>query len=325
MSISVIIPIYKVEAYIERCVISLMEQTFQEVEYIFVDDFSPDNSIGVLEKVVARYPNRIAQVQIVRHEKNKGLPAARNTGLAVAQGEYIYHCDSDDYVENDLLEKMYSAAKEKEADYVWCDYYLTFEKNERYMKQPAYSDVREALIGVLSGQMKYNVWNKLVKRKIYTNNNIQFPEGKGMGEDMTMIKLLACAEKVLRVSEPLYHYVRLRTEAFTHEWKDSHLKSLIDNTVSVTEFLRRNVGDSISDYLEYFKLNNKYPFLFSTDKAMFDLWRNTWPEANRYIHTNTTLSFRAKFLQEIALSRQDWILTLHYIFVHKFIYGYIYR
>ena len=139
MKVSVIIPIYKVEAFIERCATTLMEQTLHEVEYIFVDDATPDRSIQILEEVVARYSERKEQVRIVHHEENKGLPAARNTGLTLATGEYIFHCDSDDYVELTMLEELYHTAKNQEADIVWCDWYLTFAENERYMKPKVFS------------------------------------------------------------------------------------------------------------------------------------------------------------------------------------------
>lgn len=105
--VSVIIPIYKVEPFVARCAQSLMEQTLTDVEYIFVDDASPDNSIAVLRKVITKYPERSNYVKVLTHTENKGLPAARNTGLAVAQGEYIFHCDSDDFVEPDMLEQLY--------------------------------------------------------------------------------------------------------------------------------------------------------------------------------------------------------------------------
>ena len=104
--VSIITPIFKVRNFIERCVCSLFEQTLQDVEYIFVDDASPDDSIEILKSCIERYPERKAQVTILTHEQNKGLPAARNTGLAVATGEYVFHCDSDDFVETDMLEEM---------------------------------------------------------------------------------------------------------------------------------------------------------------------------------------------------------------------------
>ena len=165
VGITVIIPIFKVRTFIERCVCSLFEQTLQDVEYIFVDDASPEDSIEILKTCIERYPDRAGQVQILVHEQNQGLPAARNTGLVVATGEYIFHCDSDDFVEKDKLEVMYKAAKEKDADIVYCDFYLSFEKNERYMSCPSYETASDMLkVGLLGGNMKYNVWNKLVKR-----------------------------------------------------------------------------------------------------------------------------------------------------------------
>ena len=134
MKVSVISPFFKVAPFIERCAESLLNQTLQDVEFIFVDDASPDESREILEKVIARHPER--DVRIVTHAQNKGLPAARNTGLAEASGEFIYHCDSDDWVETDLLEKMVNAAEENGADFVYCDFWMQFEKSARYMVNP---------------------------------------------------------------------------------------------------------------------------------------------------------------------------------------------
>ena len=107
--VSVIVPIYNVERFIERCVKSLMEQTLQDVEYIFVDDAATDNSMKILAATLSIYSDQ--NIRILVHQENKGLPAARNTGLAVATGEYVFHCDSDDYMEKDMLEALYKKAK----------------------------------------------------------------------------------------------------------------------------------------------------------------------------------------------------------------------
>lgn len=187
--VSVIIPVYKVEKFVERCVRSLMEQTMDGIEYIFVDDASPDDSILILHKVLVDYPERSERVKILVHSENKGLPAARNTGLAVAKGEYVFHCDSDDFVEKDLLSTLYEVACCEKADIVWSDYYVSYPNNERYMRQPSYDTPEAALKGMLHGRMKYNVWNKLVKRSLYIEHDITFPAGYAMGEDMTMMFL----------------------------------------------------------------------------------------------------------------------------------------
>ena len=137
--VSVIVPIYNVSRFIKRCVESLFNQTLDDVEFIFVNDCTPDDSIDILKKVIADYPDR--NTMIINHEVNKGLPAARNTGLKAASGDYIFHCDSDDFIEPTMLNDLYYTACDDNADIVWCDWYLTFEKNERYMKQPDYDTV----------------------------------------------------------------------------------------------------------------------------------------------------------------------------------------
>ena len=119
IKVSVIVPVYKVEAFIGRCIRSLIEQTLQETEFIIVDDCTPDDSISVVQKIIRDYPERKRQFKIIRHDVNKGLPAARNSGLAIATGEYIFHCDSDDFVEREMLEQLYQTAKKGDADIVW--------------------------------------------------------------------------------------------------------------------------------------------------------------------------------------------------------------
>lgn len=139
----VITPFFKVAPFIERCETALLEQTLHDVEFIFVDDTSPDESREILEKVIARHPERNAR--IITHPVNKGLPAARNTGLTEAMGDFIYHCDSDDWVETDMLEKMYKAAINNQADYVYCDFWMQFEKSARYMVNPSYTESEQMI------------------------------------------------------------------------------------------------------------------------------------------------------------------------------------
>ena len=286
IKVSVIIPIYNVERFIERCVRSLLEQTLQEVEYIFVNDATPDKSIDILQTVMAEYPNRTEQIKVLVHEKNKGLPAARNTGLTVAGGEYIFHCDSDDYVEVDMLEQLYEEAVKKDADIVWCDWFLTFEKNERYMKQPEYTNSQDALKAMLSGSMKYNVWNKLVKRSLYVNHQITFPDGFGMGEDMTMMMLFVHAGKVSYLPNAYYHYVKLNTGAFSQTYSDKHLVELQHNVKRMVDYICRYYENALEKELAFFKLDVKFPFLISNDSKKYRLWKEWYPEANAYILQN---------------------------------------
>ena len=324
--ISVIVPVYNVERFITRCAHSLFAQTMDAgVEFIFVDDATPDNSIEALQNCLRQYPQRQKQVKLLRHSVNKGLPAARNTGLQAATGTYIYHCDSDDYLESDALESMYNAAMCQEADIVWCDWYLSFEKKERYMKQPAYDTAIDALKGILSGAMKYNVWNKLVRRQLYIANNIRFPEGHSMGEDMTMIQLFACAGSVCYLPRAFYHYVQQNSGAFCKTSSNQHLEDVLHNVAVVLNDIRQLFGNQLERELAYFQLSVKFPFLISDDPEKYALWQSWYPEANRYIMQNTQLSLRSRCLQWLAWKHQFWAVRLYYVCVHRLMYGVIYR
>lgn len=324
--VSVIIPVYNVERFAERCAQSLFRQSLSDVEFIFVDDASPDRSIEIIEESLRDYPKRKEQVTILRHPVNKGLPAARNSGLKVAKGEYIYHCDSDDWVEPEMLERMYDTAQSERADIVYCDFFLSFEKSERYMSNPDYATADEMLRkGYLGGTMKYNVWNKLAKRSLYNDNDILFPEGHPMGEDMTMIRLTACADRVRHVPEALYHYVKLNEGAYSNSFSQKKLNDIRFNTDLTVVFLKDKIGNSIEQDLAAFKLSIKLPFLFTDDKRMYEVWSTWYPEANRYANANKDLPFRTRFLQLMGAKGQWWYVNLYYKLVYKFIYGIVYQ
>ena len=324
--ISIIIPIYGVEHFIGRCAESLMCQTLREgVEFIFVDDATPDGSIQVLQEVLDRYPERQGQVRILHHDVNQGLPTARNTGLTIAQGKYIFHCDGDDYVERDMLEVLLGAAEQQRADYVWCDWYLTLAESERYMSQPAYATAEEALRAMLSGGMKYNVWNKLVRRSLYTDNHIEFPAGYGMGEDMTMMRLAACASKVAYVPRALYHYVKTNANAFSQTYSERHLRDLQYNVSETARFILDRYGKEWERVVAFLKLEAKFPFLISDGKrGEYSRWTAWYPEANAYIMQNESVSLRSRMVQWFAAHGQWWAVRLYHQVVMKWLYRMLY-
>ena len=324
MKVSVIVPIYNVSRFIEHCAESLMKQTLDEVEYIFVNDATPDNSMMLLRSVLKRYPNRASQIKIVEHKQNKGLPAARNTGLAVATGEYIFHCDSDDYVEYDMLELLYDAAKEKEADFAWCDWFLSYDNNERYMKQPSFENSMDVLKAMLGGAMKYNVWNKLVKRNLFVENDILFPSGHSMGEDMTMIRLAACAKKVAYVDDALYHYVRSNSEAMTQSYNERHLVDVHYNVDETIAFLVTKGLDTEKE-MAFFKLNVKLPFLVTDSWDSYRRWNEWYPEANAYISVNKNIPWRTRLLQQMAAKKFYVGVWLYFQVIYRFLYTILYK
>lgn len=317
MKVSVIVPIYGVEKFIRRCAESLMSQTLGDVEYIFVNDATKDRSIEILTEVIDKYPERKDRIKIVTHEKNQGLPAARNRGLSLAQGDYIFHCDSDDFIENNMLELMYGCAVTNNADIVWSDWFLSYENSERYMKQPSCSSPQEALNAILKGVMKYNVWNKLVKRSLYMDNSISFPAGYGMGEDMTMIMLFCNAERVAYCPHAFYHYVKLNENAFSNTYSQKHLTELQYNVDRICTYLSKHYGNAIEENLNFFKLEVKFPFLISDRKEKYELWKTWYPESDKYAFKNKSISFRRRLLQTMAAHNQWWFVRTYYFLLYQ--------
>ena len=316
MTVSVIIPVYKVEAYVERCARSLMEQTFPDIEFIFVDDGSPDGSMDIIRRVCAAYQRN---VRILVHPENKGLPAARNTGLKESTGEWILHVDSDDWLEPTMVERLYDAAVKAGADLAYCDYYLDFGASRRRLDNPSFQDgitlVREGYFG---GTAKFNVWNKLVRARLF--DGIPFPEGHAMGEDMTLIPVTAKAGRVVRVPEALYHYFKSNPEAYSNAFSEKNLEDVLFNVNRTLELIP---GDAFSERdIAFFKLNVKLPFLMSGSKEQFRLWQEWFPEANRYIRENPFLPLRTRLVQLCAAHHLYFPVRLYCFAVDKVFYGF---
>lgn len=325
MKVSVIIPIYKVEEFIERCATSLFEQTLSDVEYIFVDDATPDRSILILQEILDRFPERKGYVHFLHHEINRGLPAARNTGLALASGDYIFHCDSDDYLEIDMLRTMVEEADKCEADFVYCDWWLSYKKNERLMSEPKCVSSEQALRMMLRGGMKYNVWNKLIRRDVYEKSKIRFPEGYGLGEDMTIIKLLASSKRVLYINKAFYHYVQFNSSSFTSTSLSRNIDVLMHNTESVIAFIRSCFGAEYEMDISCFLLHVKLPLLISFDKEDYTLWESMFKDAHVAIWKNDRMSLRIRLLQWAASKRLWWFVKFHNFVIYRMVYANLYK
>lgn len=322
--VSAIVPFYNVERFIGRCAESLLSQTIDGLEIIFVDDASPDGSRAVLEEVIARHPG--ADVRILTHEVNKGLPAARNTGLAQASGEFIYHCDSDDWLEPGILEKMYSAAVGAGADYAYCDFFLTFPGNEKYMGNPTYASAEEMLKkGFLAGNMKFNVWNKLVRRDVYVRSGIVFPAGHGMGEDTTMIMLAARSVGAVHVPQAGYHYVKSNPNAFTNTVSERHMTDFQHNFDRTVAYLEGCDFSEKEKYLSLFKLSLVIPCLTNGRWKMAEFWEQKYPEAFGDIFANDAMPLRTKAILWLGKKKLYPVLSVYNFLVNKVYYGLRYR
>ncbi len=215
--ISILVPIYKVERYIRQCAESLFSQTWRNLEYIFMDDGSPDASVQVLQEVLERFPDRKEQVRILQ-QPNKGLPQARMTALRAATGDFIIHVDSDDWVEKDYIRLLAEKALETGADVVYCDYFMEYEDRPTKIRREADLDPETgaaALKAMHNSKILGYMWNKLVKRSLYHLDTMIVP-AYGFHEDMVFqTQILVHARKCVHLPEALYHYRHTRKGALT--------------------------------------------------------------------------------------------------------------
>lgn len=250
--ISIVIPVYNVDMFLRKALQSVADQTFQNFEAIIVDDGSTDGCPEIIAEYVRKYPN----FKSVRQE-NAGLSAARNTGLTLAQGEYIAFMDSDDYYELTFLEEMYRACIENDCDISYCSFYFYFPYNGFRLRLPmtsrtAVHDSRIALSLLIHDKfMHHFAWNKLYKRSLFVENRVTFTQM--YFEDVaTSPRLYYHAKKVAVSSKPLYNYTRRR---------GSILKSMnakkINDFISTLGFIR-NFLEEADDFQAFQRPFNKF-------------------------------------------------------------------
>ena len=300
--VSVIIPIYGVEKYIEKCARSLFEQTLEDIEFIFVDDCTPDKSVEILNNVISSYPNRSAQVRIVKHETNKGLPFARNTGLSYATGDYIIHCDSDDWVDLEMYETLYNKAVDNNADIVWCDYYRASESSNIVVTQRTLENKEDHIKAILRNKVLASTCNSLVKRDLY-NPEIEFSKYNMLEDFVLMTQLYYLSDKIAYINKPLYYYrINLTSicKSFSEEKVLSNFQGAIDNTQFVHTFLKSKGFKNLEEYSIRGKIMIKNILLPLLGQTKYQkLWLNTYPEVNCQILLGK--EFEAKVYIEMLL------------------------
>lgn len=219
--VSVIVAVYNVAQYIERSLHSLFGQTLDDVEYIFVDDGSCDGSCDIVSRVLEQYPHRAAGTVILRHERNRGVAAARTTGMLAATGEYIIHCDPDDYVELQMYETMYEAAVRSNADIVACDHFIECDGRTEARHMTFRATPHECLRHWYDKGCNYDMLvDKLIRRRIFTDNGILPYEGINSGEDFGCAsRAFYYAQTLVHLPQAFYHYCR-RGDSITSQRMD---------------------------------------------------------------------------------------------------------
>lgn len=202
--ISVIVPVYKVEEYLDQCVSSIVNQTYQNLEILLVDDGSPDGCPAMCD----RWAEKDSRIKVI-HKENGGLSDARNAGLKIATGEYVAFVDSDDMISDDMLESLYNALYDTKADIAECDY-VCFEDNLPHSKDCTNTQItifsaEEALKMLLEKHDLYCVvWNKLYRRQLF--NNLSFATGKLHEDVFFTYQAFGKSKSVVKINQQMYYY-----------------------------------------------------------------------------------------------------------------------
>ncbi len=214
--VSVIVPVYKAETTIHRCIDSLLAQTLKDFEIILVDDGSPDRCGEICDE----YAKKDSRIKVI-HQPNSGVSAARQAGIDNASGEYAIHADPDDWVESLELEELYMKAKEDDADMVICDFY---ENEDIYHKQEPSSLDSKVVLCELFKQLHGSCCNKLIRRTCYSDYGVRFPDNIYFSEDHYVIcALLVHGVKVSYLPKAFYHYIQ-------YPQKDTLVRHYDENT-----------------------------------------------------------------------------------------------
>ncbi|MEH0388276.1 glycosyltransferase family 2 protein [Vibrio mimicus] len=305
--VSVIMPVYNTELYVERAMISLMEQTLDDVQFIIIDDGSKDNSLSIIKEVITRYPTRKDQITLLSRE-NRGVATTRAEGMELATGEYVIHLDSDDWVESQWLEKMYLKAIDDNADIVICNYAIVYPKKVDNINQFEVLDIIDGVKLLLNGKVSNMNWDKLVRRSIYQVHDIFFHSGLNMGEDfLVTLKTLFHSKRISFISDCLYYYNKCNEGALTWSYSYESLCNLINISVMAERFLRNNdvYNKYFYDFVN-FKINVRSCFVLH---SKFDISKikegfSIFMETDEYVlSSNVTPVFKVcYFLNKIKLS-----------------------
>lgn len=263
--ISIIIPIYNVQKYLERCVESVLGQTYHNLEIILVDDGSTDNSCAICDK----YKSMDKRVMVV-HKKNGGLSDARNAGIEIANGRYLFFLDSDDYLASRAIEVLHRRIVDEDAEIAICNFSWINAEGQKFCREDIIRDEilsTDDLLGKLVSDNNFYyvvAWNKLYARKLF--DQLRFMYGKIHEDEYIVHRIFGECRKAVSVSDILYYYIKT----------DNSI------TTSNTSIKRLDYIEALDDRIDFFKDNS---YINYAEKTMKLLW---WVFSELYISVDIT-------------------------------------
>lgn len=277
--ISVIVPIYNVSKYLRRCLDSIASQTYENLEIILINDGSTDDS----GKIAEEYAKKDKRARVI-HQKNGGLSSARNAGLKIAHGEFVVFVDSDDYIDPGCIENLHDTAQKSDADIATCRFESFSEDNLRLKRSPVSPKLvmagRESAADLLTRSRPAYIWTSIFRRSLFTDNNIEFPDGRTYEDLATRFRLEFFAKKVAYTNQRLYHYLMRRSSITGTKFSESRFNDILFAVKSIKDFNTKQEVVS-PRFVNYYELKTLMFILNSLaredllDKSLNKYWKDT--------------------------------------------------
>lgn len=307
-SVSILVPIYRVEKYIERCARSLFEQSYDNLEYIFVDDCSPDQSVSILMNILEEYPNRKSHVKLIRHPVNKGLAGARNTAVDNCMTDFLIHVDSDDYIDNKLVEECVNIQLEKKCDIVLFDYWIIHKNCIEKVSHAYKTSVKDHTIALLSRHTPVCVWSAFYNTNLYKMHDIRAIEGINNNEDYQVTpKLSYYSDSITYLNIPLYYYDCTNEDSITHGFSEKNAEEGLMSIKILKDFFE----DKGNDYLE--AINNAEVNRYATyikNGIQFNKKQFVYRMKTLYLARNLNN------IKQVPLNKRVYLLSSNYSFLY---------
>lgn len=301
--ISIIVPVYKVEKYLNRCVDSILNQTYRNLEIILVDDGSPDRCGEICDEY-SRLDDRVKVI----HKENGGLSDARNAGIHIAQGEFFSFVDSDDWVHQEYIERMHELLKISKADISVCNFLRTSKEEEKteIIKTELHEFSNLEGLKHLSGRFYVQLvvaWGKLYHRELF--KEIRFPFGKIHEDEFTTYKLIYEAKKIVLTTEQLLYYWQ-RKDSIMGRGFD--IKSKLD------------LIEAFEGKIEFFKNIGEVDLVAKTYRSLFNTYKTINDNIHAFNEINNSKGFKSEFKtfrNELRQSKQSIIFRIYYELYYK--------
>ncbi|MBX9136408.1 MULTISPECIES: glycosyltransferase [unclassified Clostridium] len=319
--ISIIVPVYNVEKYLEKCIESILNQTYENIEIILVDDGSTDNSLNICNF----YASKDKRIKVI-HQENRGVSYARNVGLNLAKGDYIGFVDSDDYIEDNMYEILINDILENDSDISICGFkQLTLDNNIIFnygTNKKIVLSKEKALEGFISDkfikEFMYAPWNKLYKRSIVTN--VKFRTDLRIGEDLLFV--FECLEKSNKISlydTCKYNYINRENSLMTSKFSEKRLDYIraIEEISNICFVSNKNIYYDSMFLLFNHKLTYCRHLFIRQDEN--ERYYPTYKEFRAYL-----IKYRSNFFNKLTLKRKiDYFFAVYAPFIYKINSGYI--